>query len=102
MSTIEELETRIAKLEKANEELLYALKNALGYGIDLTDVEDVVGPQIDVQSFSVPTTTDPEEQARQEQEFAQWQYENSLETFMRRGHSEDEARALIGRENYPK
>lgn len=100
MGTIEELETRVAKLEKANEELLFALKSALGYGIDLTDVEDVIGPQIDVQSFSVPTTTDPEEQVRQEQEFAQWQYEQSLETFMRLGYSEDEARALIERKNY--
>lgn len=95
MSTIEELETRVAKLEKANEELLIALKSALGYGIDLTDVEDATGPQIDVQSFLEAIATDPEEEARQEEEFAQWQYEHSLQTFMRLGHSESEARALI-------
>lgn len=95
MSTIEELETRVAKLEKTNEELLYALRSALGYGIDLTDVEDVVGPQIDARSFSVPTTTDPEEEARQEEELKRIQYEHSLETFMRLGRTESEARALI-------
>lgn len=95
MSTNEELLQRIERLEKANEELLIALKNALGYGIDLTDVEDATDPQIDVQSFLEAIETDPEEEARQEEEFAQWEYEHNLQMYMRLGHSEDEARALM-------